>query len=470
MDKPITSNSCPTFTTNQSLQIMSCNKDWGDYFEGFTDLRTLVSDLDQFDSLKKRLANNAIFPFHFELSLKNAQGKYFNFLWIIDKTGDDQYKFYGHDIGHRRDIETRYERIYHSTTDAVMLLGAEKFTDCNQATLEIFKIDSVEDFTKFHPVDLSPEFQPDGKPSVEKANRMIQIAFEKGRNFFEWMHRDSQGNDFLCEVLLSRVEINGQYYLQASVRDISDRVKMQKEVDETRVTQVNAARLASLGEMAGGIAHEINNPMAIIRGQAEFLQRHVNRLQEDQAEPLMKGLNKIVQTVDRITKIIRGLRAVSRDPSHDPMMDQDFVEIIHDTLSLFEEKLKVGDIGFIFQGDQKRVIVSCRPAEIAQVILNLMNNSYDAIKGTKEPWIHLKIVTVNNKMIMSVSDSGKKIPAELADKIFEPFYTTKEVGKGTGLGLSISKNIIERHGGTLVLNKKAEHTTFEITLPMIREE
>lgn len=460
------SYTCPHFTIDKQLKIIAYNQTWKDIFLNVDELGSLVGDLGQFKVLKNLINDPAMIQaFQIELSLKGMNQKSLPYIWTV-LPGQNELNFYGHFLGSRTDLETRYERMYHTTTDAVMLLSSENFTDCNQATLNIFKLKTIDDFTKCHPADLSPPFQPDGESSLAKANRMIGKAVNEGRNFFEWTHRNSEGHDFPCEVLLNRIEIDGEMYIQASVRDISDRIKMQKEVDETRISQVNAARLASLGEMAGGIAHEINNPMAIIRGQAEYLQRNLKNIALEQREPLAKGLNKIVQTVDRITKIIKGLRAVSRDSSQDPMIEQDLLEILYDTLALFEEKFKLANIRNDFESTDEKVIISCRPAEIAQVVLNLLNNSYDAILDSENPWIHIAISKRDDTVQLTLTDSGNSIPEKIAEKIFEPFYTTKEVGKGTGLGLSISKSIVERHGGKFYLDRAAKNTTFQVVLPV----
>ena len=458
---------CPTFTVDSSLKICSINQVWGGLFFYADNLEELIVNKKQIPLLKNQMKLPlSDFPFQMELNLKGLKAEALLYTWIIVRGDENTFHFYGSDLGGRKELETRYERMYHSTTDAVMLLSHERFTDCNQATLKIFKFKSVDDFIKFHPADLSPPVQPDGESSLTKANRMIKIAFEEGRNFFEWMHRDSRGKDFLCEVLLSRIEINGEPYIQASVRDISERIKLQQALEETRIRQVNAARLASLGEMAGGIAHEINNPIAVIRGQAEILKRALKK--NNDIAFFENGLEKIISTVDRITKIIKGLRAVSRDSSEDPMLEFDLIEIVHDTLNLFEEKLRVGNIAFDIEYDQKMIFVSCRPAEISQVILNLMNNSYDAVLKSEKPWIKILIKQKEDKIEMRFIDSGYGISKKDINKIFEPFYTTKDVGKGTGLGLSISKGIIERHGGELYLDIRADHTTFVINLPRIR--
>jgi C4-dicarboxylate-specific signal transduction histidine kinase len=127
------------------------------------------------------------------------------------------------------------------------------------------------------------------------------------------------------------------------VRDISNRVRLQKEIEDVRIAQINSSKLISLGEMAAGIAHEINNPMTIIRVQAELLQRLLKKADEVNTDQIQKGLTLIGNTVDRISKIIKGLRAIS---SQDPMIEHELLDIFQDTSALFEEKFKSSQIGY----------------------------------------------------------------------------------------------------------------------------
>lgn len=363
-----------------------------------------------------------------------------------------------------QEMETRYERMFHATSDAVMLLDNVTFTDCNKATLEIFNVDSVETFRKMHPADLSPVFQPDGEESFSKANRMITKAFKEGRNYFEWTHKKVTGEEFPAEVLLCPIEIKGKVHIQASVRDISERVRFQKELDEIRAHQLNASRLASLGEMAGGIAHEINNPIAVIRSQAEYILNSLNRNPQFEKVNIIQGMDRIIATSDRISRIIKGLKTLSRDGGSDPFQLNMLGPIIQDTLSICEERLKEKSIRFeSFIEDDLQIY--CRSVEISQVILNLISNSIDAVEHLSDPWIKLSAKEVGTNVIITLCDSGDGIPEHIAEKITMPFYTTKDVGKGSGLGLSISKRIIEKHNGEFYLDRTSPNTAFVIKIP-----
>lgn len=462
----------PVCSLDENLVIQSYNENWetllGSQDFSQKSISTFLSSLEDKEKilhlLKACFKDGKSTLIDFEIS--NKQKQYLPVSWAIVKDETtNQLILCAQSSSEKEAIETRFARMYHVTTDAVMLLDGESFTDCNKATLDMFGVESVEKFITYHPGDLSPEFQPDGEDSFTKANRMIEKAFHEGRNIFEWTHKKVKGENFQAEVLLSPIVLRGKTYLQASVRDISERVKFQKELDEARIQQLNASRLASLGEMAGGIAHEINNPMAVIRSQAEHMVNAMNRGQGISENFIKQGLDRIISTSDRISRIIKGLKLLSRDSTTDPLLVTDLDTIIQDTLGFCEERLKERKIKFECVRTEP-IEILCRSVEISQVILNLINNAVDAIENSPSPWIRLESSKDSKMVTIKVIDSGTGIPKNVAEKITLPFFTTKEVGKGSGLGLSISKRIIERHSGDFFLDTKAKNTTFVIKLPL----
>lgn len=226
----------------------------------------------------------------------------------------------------------------------------------------------------------------------------------------------------------------------------------------------NSARLASLGQMANGMAHEINNPLAIIQMHAYQLKR---LMKEDKfnKEAAIKGATIIEETVFRINNLITGLRDFARDAGTDPIVKVSLSEVVSNTLQFTTEK-------FVARGIEVRrnkfpdIQVFCRPVQISQVIFNLLNNSYEAIKDSQiHKWIKIEIFEEERFVKLVISDNGSGIDPTIRDKIFHPFFTTKEIGGGAGLGLSSSLGIIEANHGELTLESSLEHTTFIITLP-----
>lgn len=242
-----------------------------------------------------------------------------------------------------------------------------------------------------------------------------------------------------------------------------------KELEVSKMQLIHSSKMASLGEMASGMAHEINNPLTIIVGKIAVIRVMLEDL-EIKNPTIIGEIDKIKETTDRIGKIIRGLRTFSRSSKEDPFELVPLDKIIEETLDLCKERFRVNDIEIKIDKIPK-VLVVCRPGQISQILLNLFNNSFDAIENLHEKWIHLGFkVKANKRILISVTDSGHGIPEKIADKIMEPFFTTKEVKKGTGLGLSIVKGITESHGGQFWLDQDYPNTRFIVELKIETEK
>jgi len=247
---------------------------------------------------------------------------------------------------------------------------------------------------------------------------------------------------------------------------IISKERSMKALEEQRAKLVSSSKLSTLGEMAGGIAHEINNPLAVIYGKANQISLMTSDPDTSlDRERIAIAASKIEKTADRIATIIRGLRVFSRDGDNDPFERKALRTIIEETLEFCSARFKSHEIELRINAPDKPLELECRPVQIAQVLLNLLNNAHDAVQGQSDRWVEIKIEDFDQELGITVTDSGPGIPKEIAAKIMEPFFTTKEVGKGTGLGLSISRGIIESHGGRLHLDMTATNTRFIITLP-----
>lgn len=236
-----------------------------------------------------------------------------------------------------------------------------------------------------------------------------------------------------------------------------------KELEVSKIQLIHSAKMASLGEMASGMAHEINNPLTIILGKITVITTMLEEL-EINHPALFEEIKKIKSTTGRIGRIVKGLKTFSRGSSEDPFEATPVTRIVQETLDLCSERLKNNDIELEIDEIPQRNII-CRPGQISQVLLNLLNNANDAVENLPEKWIRLSFsIQTNNLIQIFVTDSGPGISEEVAERIMEPFFTTKEVRKGTGLGLSIAKNIIDAHGGRLWLDLDYPHTRFVIEL------
>lgn len=237
-----------------------------------------------------------------------------------------------------------------------------------------------------------------------------------------------------------------------------------EELVERRTQQlINQSKFSALGEMAAGIAHEVNNPLSVISGKASQLQRHLLK-GETEKEKMRLGLELIETTAFRISKIIKGLKDFSRNSENVPMKKVSLPLIVSETMDLCRERfthhgvnLKVNEI--------PAIDLYCRSIQISQVLLNLLNNAFDAVMESDNKDVELLVESFKDKVVIRVVDSGKGIPHEIKSRIMVPFFTTKEVGKGTGIGLSISKGIVEDHQGKFYLDDASSRTCFVVELP-----
>lgn len=231
---------------------------------------------------------------------------------------------------------------------------------------------------------------------------------------------------------------------------------------------VQSAKMTALGEMAGGIAHEINNPLAIISLSTQIIRSYLAQISTD--HPLLHvNIERIDATSKRIAKIIDGLRSFSRESDIAPREITTVGDMIGTTLSLCREKFAVHGIELRLDPYDVELQLSCNSVQISQVLLNLLNNSFYAVQKLPVKWIQIQVVVVDEFVQIAVTDSGSGIPEEIQKNIFQPFYTTKPQGHGTGLGLSISKGIIQSHQGDLYIDSECVNTRFVFAVPLRTE-
>lgn len=266
----------------------------------------------------------------------------------------------------------------------------------------------------------------------------------------------------LSKVTVSRNEL---------IKEIKERSRAENELKnayeklkDTQAKLVQSEKMAAIGQLAGGVAHEINNPMGVILG---FAQSIVKSIKED--EPLYMPLKSIEREAIRCKKLVGDLLTFSRAGKTEKEISN-INEVVEQSLSLVEAQAKVKNVQIIKGYGDNLPQIEVNKNQIQQVIINLCNNAVDAMAGGGNLAISTKLKVKSEKLKeieISVSDTGSGMTEEVKKHIFEPFFTTKEVGKGTGLGLSLAYEIIQKHNGSIeVTSEVGKGTIFFISLPV----
>lgn len=237
---------------------------------------------------------------------------------------------------------------------------------------------------------------------------------------------------------------------------LKDLFESRKLIELERAKTLHTAKLASLGEMSAGIAHEINNPLAVISGNLPLLKKFKN-----EETKFNSKLDTLVRASDRIEKIVRGLKKFSRTSVGNEFKLESLSNIVAEVVTITEAKVKRHTVELILD-IKPDLYIQCDEVEIEQVLVNLINNGVDAIKRNDIRWVKLNAYLQDDFVVVQVIDSGNGVSEELESKMFQPFFTTKVVGEGTGLGLSISKGILDNHKANFIINRSFKNTCFEI--------
>lgn len=243
---------------------------------------------------------------------------------------------------------------------------------------------------------------------------------------------------------------------------------LQKELNEQQAKMIASTKMAALGEMSGGIAHEINNPLTVIQARAFQLSQlaDINKLEPAKVRQVSESISK---TADKIARIIKSLRSFARDGAQDPFDVMSVKQVIDETLEFCRTRFYNHGVEVTVGEISEDLEFECRLVQIEQVLLNLLNNSFDAVLNLEERWIRIDVEEKDDEFIaIHVTDSGKGIPINVANQMMQPFFTTKEVGKGTGLGLSISNGIMKTHQGELVYDPSCPNTRFSMLIPKLQ--
>jgi len=364
--------------------------------------------------------------------------------------------------------EENYRAIFNAANDAIFVHHSQtgQILDVNEKTCELFG------YTHDQLRRLSVEDISSGEPpfTQAEATQWIRQAAQGQPQLFEWMCKDAGGRVFWVEVNLKKASIGGQDRILAVVRDVSERKLLEEQFRQ-------AQKMEAVGRLAGGVAHDFNNQMTVIKGYCDLLRQGL-RPDDDSQEPLIE----ISKAVHRATRVTSQLLAFSRKQLLHPQVI-DLNEVLSEMLNPLARMIGE-DIQLSIIPDAALGNVKIDRAQVEQAIINLVVNARDAMPNGGRLHIEPANVELGESdvrddpdaapgpyVMLAVSDTGEGMSPETLERIFEPFFTTKEVGKGTGLGLSMVYGFVKQSGGLIrVQSEDGGGTTFRMYLPRVAEQ
>ena len=358
-------------------------------------------------------------------------------------------------------MSEKLHRSMFEKNQAVMLVidpGAAKILDANAAAIEFYGYtrEKLVDM-KISEINLLPEGEV-----LDSVSSVVQ----KGCSHFVFRHKLSNSEVRDVEVYATPLDFGDKRVVLSIIHDVSDRMRAEKQREVAQTQLLHSSRLASIGTLASGVAHEINNPLNIVLAYLAELEENRLLISDPRSKTL---LHKIHQTIERIGVIVKGLRTYAR-PVSEVIEDVDMHVLINETIEMvkgmYSKKQIVLETNFecdkpMFQGSS---------GKMQQVLLNLISNARDAVESKPENERRITLCTrhVDKAIIVEVRDTGTGIPPEVFGSIFDPFFTTKGPGKGTGLGLPISQSLLNAMGGELLVRTQVgKGTTFIIRVPQV---
>jgi len=288
---------------------------------------------------------------------------------------------------------------------------------------------------------------------------MKEVENGQTKHFF-FPHRLANGEIHIVDVDSSPIVMQGKPVLFSIIRDVTEQKKMEAELIESQ-------KMASIGTLAAGIAHELNSPLQVITGYSDSLLKELQQSAKLEGERLERQLNSLNRNAWRMAEIVRSLQHYAH-PNPERASQTELNTLVKDTLILMEHQLKLwSNISVETKLAADLPPFVCDPNKIIQILINLLSNARDAMPDGGIIRIDTSYAPDMDRLVLKIADDGLGIPEELLKRIFDPFFTTKPVGKGTGLGLSIVQSIVRTHGGEIqVESALGKGTTFTIMLPL----
>ncbi len=345
-----------------------------------------------------------------------------------------------------RQSEERYRRLIAVSPYGILVVRSEHVIFANDQALKLFGAVKAEEIVGRSPFEL---FHQDGHAAMRERTRELLGGSQVAPMVEERVVR-LDGAPMDVEVSSAGFSDEEGPAILVMLRDIGERKRLQERLRKTE-------RIAELGTVATGMAHEIGTPMNVILGRAEYLMDRVTD------ETVKKGLQTIVAQVERITRVMNQLLAFARrkPPERGPLVLRDVIE---NSVEMFQERLAKNRVQVEMQLDEACPKVQADADQMNQVLINLIMNAVHAMPEGGQ--LRIGMAQADTMVKVTVADTGHGIPQEVIARVFDPFFTTKEFGKGTGLGLTVVKGIIEEHHGSIIAESlEGKGTTFTILLP-----
>jgi histidine kinase len=373
------------------------------------------------------------------------------------------------DITHMKELEEllkvseqKYHAIFNNIPNPVFVLDAAslEILDCNE---------SVETVYGYSPGKITGKCFLDLFRPEEKEENALSLKTFTSKDQVRHLTRD--GRTIYVNIRVSPSKYLGRDALLVTTSDTTQRVEMEQQL-------IQASKMATLGEMATGIAHELNQPLSVIKTSSNFFMRKVSKEEPIEAKILFTMASKISGSVDRATKIISHMREFGRK-SLDSREEVDVNRVLRNAQDILSRQLELRGIEVVWALQENLPMILAEPTRLEQVVINLLMNARDAVEDKVESGkgqggekkIYIKTFSDGKTVTIEVRDTGSGIPEAVMGKIFEPFFTTKRAGKGTGLGLSISYGIVKDFGGEIrAFSEKDGGARFVIQFPIPGDE
>lgn len=391
-----------------------------------------------------------------------------------------------------------FETLFNDTSDGLTLIKDGKYVGCNTAILKMLNIPSKEYLLSLTPLDISAPYQEDGISSEQKAYEHIQACMENGSHKFEWLHKKYTGEIVCFEIVLTKIILNSQSVIHVVARDIEDKkflekqnkkrtyeleeanIELEMSIKNLKLTQkqlIESEKMASLGALVAGVAHEINTPVGIgLTGASHFLEiskdikksYEEDKVTQEEFEEYLSISNELASLINsnlkRAANLVKSFKQVAVDQTSEEKREfylRKYIEEILASIHSVTKKTKLNI--FIYCDDSIRI--NSYPGAISQILTNLiMNSIIHGYKKNENGILSVEVKKYDEKIKIIYKDDGKGIPKDNLEKIFDPFFTTNRENGGSGLGLNVVYNIVTtKLNGEIICMSEEKGVEFVIT-------